>query len=113
MLLAVIPLLFAWRSLPSYFYCTIFPIFLLMAARPLPGNYGARRRTVPFPFGSGKQALGRQGIPASLGARAAMQVVSLCRSVIPAGRLTSTWSWLFPHSAWSGREEDRPAVQGG
>jgi hypothetical protein len=33
MLLAVLPLFFAWRSLPSYFSCTAFPIFLLMVAR--------------------------------------------------------------------------------
>jgi hypothetical protein len=33
MLLAVVPLFFAWRSLPSYFYCTAFPLFMLMAAR--------------------------------------------------------------------------------
>ena len=33
LLLAVIPLFLAWRSLPSYFYCAAFPIYLLMAAR--------------------------------------------------------------------------------
>jgi hypothetical protein len=33
MLLAVLPLFFAWRSLPTYFSCTAFPIFALMAAR--------------------------------------------------------------------------------
>ncbi len=33
MLLAVLPLFLAWRSLPSYFYCAAFPIFLLMAVR--------------------------------------------------------------------------------
>ena len=33
MLLAVIPLFFAWRSLPSYFYCAAYPIFILMTAR--------------------------------------------------------------------------------
>jgi uncharacterized membrane protein len=37
LLLAIIPLFFAWRSLPSYFYCAAYPIFILMAARrPLP-----------------------------------------------------------------------------
>lgn len=34
MLLAVIPLFFAWRSLPSYFYCAAFPLFLLMVSKP-------------------------------------------------------------------------------
>jgi uncharacterized membrane protein len=33
MLLAVLPLFFAWRSLPSYFYCVAYPLFILMAAR--------------------------------------------------------------------------------
>lgn len=36
MLLAVIPLFFTWRSLPSYFYCTAFPLFILLNARVLP-----------------------------------------------------------------------------
>jgi uncharacterized membrane protein len=36
MLLAVAPLFFAWRSLPSYFYCAAFPIFVLMAAKMTP-----------------------------------------------------------------------------
>ncbi len=33
MFLAVLPLFFAWRSLSSYFYCSAFPLFVLMAAR--------------------------------------------------------------------------------
>src|SRR5579859_3974472 len=33
MLLAVLPLFFAWRSLPSYFYCAAFPLFILMVAK--------------------------------------------------------------------------------
>lgn len=33
MLLAVLPIFFAWRSLSSYFYCAAFPMFILMAAR--------------------------------------------------------------------------------
>ncbi len=33
MLLAVIPLFFAWRSLPSYFYCAAFPLLALMMSR--------------------------------------------------------------------------------
>ncbi len=35
LLLAVLPLFLAWRSLPSYFYCAAFPIYLLMTARTL------------------------------------------------------------------------------
>ncbi|MBV9257939.1 MAG: hypothetical protein JO215_07965, partial [Ktedonobacteraceae bacterium] len=33
MLFAVLPLFFAWRSLPSYFYCVAYPIFVLMSGR--------------------------------------------------------------------------------
>ena len=33
MLLAVLPLFFAWRSLASYFYCAAYPLLILMAAR--------------------------------------------------------------------------------
>jgi uncharacterized membrane protein len=32
MLLAIIPLFLAWRSLPSYFYCAAYPLFILMAS---------------------------------------------------------------------------------
>src|SRR5205807_849390 len=89
MLLAVFPLIFAWRSLPSYFYCAIFPIFLLMNARHLPDYYGARRHNVPFIFGGGEQAVRRQIIPAPIGVRAAMQVVSLFRGMISPGWFAS------------------------
>jgi hypothetical protein len=34
MLLAVVFLFFAWRSLPSYFYCSAFPLLLLMLKKP-------------------------------------------------------------------------------
>lgn len=36
MLLAVVFLFFAWRSLPSYFYCSAFPLLVLMLKRPIP-----------------------------------------------------------------------------
>jgi uncharacterized membrane protein len=41
MLFAVLPLFFAWRSLPSYFYCTAFPIFIIMTAKMEPISHGA------------------------------------------------------------------------
>lgn len=46
MLLAVLPLFFAWRSLPSYFACAAFPMFILLASR---GNTskGSQPRTTP------------------------------------------------------------------
>lgn len=36
LLLAVVPLFFAWRSLPSYFYCVAYPTFILLVARIQP-----------------------------------------------------------------------------
>ncbi|HET9921480.1 MAG TPA: glycosyltransferase 87 family protein [Ktedonobacteraceae bacterium] len=42
LLLAVIPLFLAWRSLSSYFYCAAFPIFILLAARPTIGKAASR-----------------------------------------------------------------------
>ncbi len=38
MLLAVLPLFLAWRSLPSYFYGAAFPLYILMAAKILPAT---------------------------------------------------------------------------
>ena len=35
-LLAILPLFLAWRSLASYFYCVAFPLFVLMAAKQKP-----------------------------------------------------------------------------
>ncbi|HLZ59265.1 MAG TPA: hypothetical protein VKR06_20170 [Ktedonosporobacter sp.] len=39
-LLAIVPLFFAWRSLPSYFYCAAFPIFILFSAHIKPASQG-------------------------------------------------------------------------
>lgn len=53
MMLAVFPLFFAWRSLPSYFCCAAFPMFILMAAKVSPyfGRQPSRRagRVPPDP----------------------------------------------------------------
>jgi hypothetical protein len=38
MLLAFLPLFFAWRSLPSYFYVPALPILILLMARIVPGR---------------------------------------------------------------------------
>ena len=45
--LAVLPLFFAWRSLPSYFACAAFPMFILLASR---GNSsrGSQPRNTPI-----------------------------------------------------------------
>ncbi len=42
LLLAMLPLFLAWRSLPSYFYCIAFPIFIFLAARPSTGKAALR-----------------------------------------------------------------------
>lgn len=46
MVLAVIPLFFAWRSLSSYFYCAAFPLFILMAMRAFPAKSKQTRQSV-------------------------------------------------------------------
>jgi hypothetical protein len=46
MLLAVLPLFFAWRSLPSYFACAAFPMFILLSFRGNT-NKGSQPHTAP------------------------------------------------------------------
>jgi hypothetical protein len=41
MLLAILPLFLAWRSLSSYFYCAAFPIFIVMMAKMEPFSHRA------------------------------------------------------------------------
>ncbi len=41
LLLAAIPLFFAWRSLPSYFACIAFPVYIVTAARVRSFSYSA------------------------------------------------------------------------
>ncbi|GCF07661.1 hypothetical protein KDI_12250 [Dictyobacter arantiisoli] len=41
MLLAVMPLFLAWRSLSSYFYCIVFPTFILLGAHIKPATQSA------------------------------------------------------------------------
>ena len=50
MLLAVLPLFFAWRSLPSYFACAAFPIFILLASR---GNMSKGSQPTKTPLAKG------------------------------------------------------------
>lgn len=64
MLLAVVPLFFAWRSLPSYFYCTAFPLFVLISRRSTPApriatvatSIARARRKLYLPTAIGIQA---------------------------------------------------------
>ncbi len=48
LLLAVAPLFFAWRSLPSYFACVAFPMFILLASRGNT-NKGSQPTRTPAP----------------------------------------------------------------
>lgn len=50
MLLAVLPLFFAWRSLPSYFACAAFPMFILLSSRGNT-NKGSQPRNTPVLHG--------------------------------------------------------------
>jgi len=74
MVLAIIPLFFAWRSLSSYFYCAAFPLFMLMAVRTLPTK---RRRTLPILeqsmlwFDHNEPVMNE--VPTAVGARVAFQ----------------------------------------
>lgn len=47
MLLAVLPLFFAWRSLPSYFACAAFPMFILLISRGNIEKGSQPRQTLP------------------------------------------------------------------
>jgi len=81
MVLAVIPLFFAWRSLSSYFYCAALPLFILMAARSL---YLKRRYTRPILdqsmllFESDEPAL--NDLPTHVGVHAALQWMDYYRT---------------------------------
>ncbi|HEY6541424.1 MAG TPA: hypothetical protein VIZ18_10820 [Ktedonobacteraceae bacterium] len=52
MLLAMLPLFFAWRSLPSYFYCIALPLFILQVARVLPRKRGGKSKNIKLSLGS-------------------------------------------------------------
>jgi Glycosyltransferase family 87 len=75
MLLAVIPLFFAWRSLSSYFYCAALPLFILMAVRAYPTKSKRTRqdidRSVLLPFDYEKPM--RSDLPAPVGTRVAFR----------------------------------------
>ncbi len=81
MVLAVIPLFFAWRSLSSYFYCAAFPLFILMAAR----TFSAKRRLSSqimdrsvLWFDHSEPAI--SDVPTSVGVRVAFQCLFYCHN---------------------------------
>ncbi len=84
MLLAVLPLFFAWRSLASYFYCAAFPLFVLMAAR---GQAGKKEEVeaAPAPSASAAGMQRYEGVlvemPAMLHIHQAISSTSILRSI--------------------------------
>ena len=76
MVLAIIPLFFAWRSLSSYFYCAALPLLLLMAARPSASKRRASRPIldqVRFMFEHHESPMNE--LPSPVGTRVAIQRV--------------------------------------
>ena len=65
-LLAVLPLFMAWRSLSSYFYCVVYPIFILMVAQPpvRQQKHGATNLSLSWAMGRNRQRLSDMPTPA-------------------------------------------------
>ncbi|HLX56455.1 MAG TPA: glycosyltransferase 87 family protein [Ktedonobacteraceae bacterium] len=75
MLLAVLPLFFAWRSLSSYFCCSALPLFILQVARVLPKRDDQSRRA-RLPIWNVQDIRAEaSNFPAPVGARAALQTL--------------------------------------
>jgi glycosyl transferase family 87 len=81
MVLAIIPLFFAWRSLSSYFNCAAFPLFLLMAARTFPTKRSYSRQILDqtMLWFNDKETV-MNDVPTSVGVRVAFQVIDYCRN---------------------------------
>jgi len=109
MLLAVLPLIFAWRSLPSYFFCAAYPIFVLLIAKVSPRRSQTLPRSLPGSLEPGKQPA--QQIPVRTGLRVAMHIAHFLSNVTPQGWSTPTNARLNPSAVWRYREEDDPVVQ--
>ncbi len=81
MLLAVLPLFFAWRSLPSYFYCAAFPLFILLATKAFPEKSkrsSLLQRPEPLPFDY--QRAGIHDIPIPVGTGVGFQGIHYLRN---------------------------------
>ncbi len=77
MLLAFLPLFFAWRSLASYFYCSALPLFILQMARVLPDRGNPSRRIAPPAerAGDGEEVYRGRGLASGLSTRAALRLL--------------------------------------
>jgi len=82
MLLAVIPLFFAWRSLPSYFDCSAYPLFMLLAAKKFAGKSKQHGQDVDqpvrMPFDHDEPVI--SGTTAPVGVQAALQGIYYFRN---------------------------------
>ena len=81
MVLAIIPLFFAWRSLSSYFNCAAFPLFMLMAARTFPTKRKYARQILDQSmlwFNQNEHEM--NNVPTPAGVRVAFQGIDFCRN---------------------------------
>ncbi len=82
MVLAVLPLFFAWRSLPSYFYCSAYPLFILLAVKAFAGKSKQPRQAVDqpvrLPFDHDEPVI--SDTPAPVGVQAALQGIYYLRN---------------------------------
>jgi hypothetical protein len=78
-LFAFMPLFFAWRSLPSYFYCSAYPLFVLLTSKGLPGLGGQPRKAVELSFSYDRPVMGN--IAVSVGVPSAMPFPGMIRSL--------------------------------
>ncbi len=96
MLLAFLPLVFAWRSLPSYFFCSIYPAFILMAAKARRATRATIKAdsTHPNPArpyglsfnGNASSEQAAQSRPAPVGMRAAISIAHFFCNMLPLRR---------------------------
>ena len=81
MVLAIIPLFFAWRSLSSYFNCVAFPLFILMAARTFPVKRRYTRQILDqSTLWFDHNQPGMNNVPTPVGVRVAFQGIDFCRN---------------------------------
>jgi len=81
MVLAIIPLFFAWRSLSSYFNCAAFPLFILMAARILPAKHRKPRQILDQSMlWSDHNESAMSNVPTPVGVRVAFRGIDFCRN---------------------------------
>ena len=79
LILAFVPLFFAWRSLPSYFYCSAYPLFVLLTSRGLPGFGGQPRKAVQPHFSYERPMVGN--LAGTVGVRAVLPFPGMIHSL--------------------------------